>query len=228
MEYATPLIFLASIGVTSKFGNCSALCYLSGRAIQVLECQDYGLAKIPETGIWWQREFTVISSLAPTPMWKLHVTSREWGVTRNTKELDHERLLVTVILGSLFSPGASLAIWIWKFWCGTKATQVYTDLHIFDSLTMVEPMECSAEQRLSLAGVQERRPLIEQIVLALNCLLLTNRYCCSRNCCPLPWANSVHSYILVVSPLQFYGLTLVPHLPFGDQTPAHSESRRSL
>jgi hypothetical protein len=63
-----------------------------------------------------------------------------------------------------FSLRASLAIWIWKFWCGTKATQVYTDLHIFDSLTMVEPMECSAEQRLSLAGVQERRPLIEQIV----------------------------------------------------------------
>jgi hypothetical protein len=39
---------------------------------------------------------------------------------------------------------------------GTKATQVYTNLHIFDNDeehvfgSSMEPMECSAEQRLSL------------------------------------------------------------------------------
>jgi hypothetical protein len=30
----------------------------------------------------------------------------------------------------------------------------------------------------------------------------------------------------VVSNLEVYRLTVVPHLPSGDQTPAHSESRR--
>ncbi len=61
----------------------------------IQECQDYGLTKIPEPGIWWQRDTTVFSSLAPTPIWKLHITlndppSRVWGVTRNTQELNHE------------------------------------------------------------------------------------------------------------------------------------------
>jgi hypothetical protein len=74
--------------------------------------------------------------------------------------LDHEKLLVTVILGSLFSPGASLAIWLWKFWCGTKATQVYTDLHIFDNGGTFG-MFCGTK---TVLGVQERKPFIEQIV----------------------------------------------------------------
>jgi hypothetical protein len=83
---------------------------------------------------------------------------------------------VTVILGSL-----SERHWPFRYGncgcrsCGTKATQVYTDLHIFDNGgehvfdSSMEPMECSAEQRLSflayrrgLLGAQER-PLIEQI-----------------------------------------------------------------
>jgi hypothetical protein len=52
-------------------------------------------------------------------------------------------------------------------------------------------------------------------------------------CCPLPWVNSVHPYRLrwfyKSSPLwRSSDSPFVPHLPSGDQTPAHSESCRSL
>jgi hypothetical protein len=81
----------------------------------------------------------VFSSLAPTPIWKLHVTFIVYdpSLERMGSDKKHKRigsrLLVTVILGSL-----SERHWPFRYGncgrrsCGTKATQ------IFISLTMVE------------------------------------------------------------------------------------------
>jgi hypothetical protein len=62
---------------------------------------------------------------------------------------------------------------------------------------------------------------------------LTNWCCCSRSCLSLTLGQQctfvqLTVVLQVVSPLEVNRLTLVPHLPFGDQTHAHSESRRSL
>jgi phosphorylcholine metabolism protein LicD len=97
-------------------------------------------------------------------------------VTRNTKELDHERLLVTVIMGSL-----SERHWIFIYMeiearrtHRTKATD--TDLYIFNSDgehvfdCSVEQIDHSVEQKKTIFDVQERS-LIEQKALSFfNCL----------------------------------------------------------
>jgi hypothetical protein len=82
-----------------------------------------------------------------------------YHVTRNTKELDHKRLLMTVILGSLSDCH-------WLFICmeivarrtrRTKATD--TDLYIFNSdgehvfRSSMEQMDHSVEQKI-IFGVQ--------------------------------------------------------------------------
>jgi hypothetical protein len=61
-------------------------------------------------------------------------------LTRNTKELDHERLLVTVILGSL-----SERHWPFRYGnsgrhsCGTKATQIFISLTMVENMSLIHP-----------------------------------------------------------------------------------------
>jgi hypothetical protein len=59
----------------------------------------------------------------------------------------------------------------------------------------------------------------------------THWCCCSCSCLSLTLGQQctfvqITVVLRVVSLLEVYRLTLVPHLPSGDQTPAHSEYRR--
>jgi hypothetical protein len=134
-------------------------------------------------------------------------------VTRKTKELDHEKL-VTVFLGPLSD----------RHWLYTD-----TDLYIFIS-DGKHVFDCSVEQT-DQHSVEQRLSLVS----ALSCLLHTDRYRCSRILLNLTLGQQCTNTLVRIR--WFYESSpfwrssdspFVPHLPSGDQTPAHSESRRSL
>jgi hypothetical protein len=130
MVYGTPLIFWASIGVASKFGNCSDLHY-SGRAIHLtfLNLRASRCQINQDPGDWYLMAAYARHHLLPFGNYTLHyladLSLEKMGSDKKNKGIGSRETRACVPGSSLRS---SLAIFIYGY-CGSSYLSYKSDWH---------------------------------------------------------------------------------------------------